>query len=98
MAKAQVEQKAYAQAAAESFTKGRTKGNNAKDQYNIKNGLAKASKASFDGQTVIDARRAMATTTFTPEQLGMKVQKKASTSSNMATVFAGEATMDVARS
>jgi len=47
--------------------------------------------------TVVDSRRAMATTVFTADALGLKSTKRCPTTDNMKTVFAPEATHDVAR-
>jgi len=58
---------------------------------------AKEAAASVANQQVIDARRARATYTFTADALGIKAGNKASTTSNMQTVFAGEANMDIQR-
>jgi hypothetical protein len=46
---------------------------------------------------VVDSRRAMATTVFTADALGLKSTKRCPTTDNMKTVFAPEATHDVAR-
>ena len=47
--------------------------------------------------TVVDSRRAMATTVFTADALGLKSTKRCPTTDNMKTVFAPEANHDVAR-